>query len=45
MPMTEPTSNRAREAAEQLAAQGEHVHLFAEGQAECINRFCPIEIS
>ncbi|MFF6985612.1 hypothetical protein [Streptomyces sp. NPDC010273] len=45
MPAADPHADPAREAAEQLAAQGEHVHLVAEGQAKCISGLCPLQLA
>ncbi|MER7726414.1 hypothetical protein [Streptomyces sp. NPDC096323] len=35
--------NAAREAADQLAAQGHHVHYAAHGEARCITGHCTTE--
>lgn len=40
-PATEPAAPRtAWEAAQQLAAQGHHVHLVAEAQSVCVSQHC-----
>lgn len=33
----------AREAADQLAADGHHVHYVAQGEAQCLTDQCPKE--